>query len=133
MLTRHVSVERQSSVWFVTSLVQLLAVSGLGVQMFTILPVHSKTMLHSLKTRLVFIVKLFRCILFVYHVITHSLLRQRWWSNVIFRSVILALFITHKRSNGRRPNMIGMGKKWPSRSDLNFGVDPVPDVDLGHW
>jgi len=54
MLTRHVNVEVQSSVWFVTNLVQLLAVSGLDAPMFTILPVHSKTMLHSLKTRLVF-------------------------------------------------------------------------------
>ena len=30
---------------------QLLAVSGLDVQMFTMLPVRRKTMLHSLKTR----------------------------------------------------------------------------------
>jgi len=56
LLTRPVNVELQLSVWFVTSLVQLLSASGIDVQMFTTLPVHSKTMLHSSKIRLVLFV-----------------------------------------------------------------------------
>jgi len=47
------------------------------------------------------------------------LLHQSWRSDVIGRSVILSVClsvclsvsrITHDRGNGRRPNMVGMGK-----------------------
>lgn len=59
MLTRHVNEEVQLNVRSVTNLVQLLAVFGPDVQMFIILPVHSKTMLRSSKTRLLLVVKVF--------------------------------------------------------------------------
>jgi len=49
-----------------------------------------------------------------------SLFRQGWRSNVIVRSFRLSLChyvsrITHKCGNGRQPNVVGMGKRWPRR------------------
>jgi len=47
------------------------------------------------------------------------LFRQGWWSYVVARFIILSVIcsviqsvnrITHKRDNGRQPNMVGMGK-----------------------
>jgi len=43
--------------------------------------------------------------------------------------VEILVWITHERVNGRRPNMVGMDKGWPSRNDLNFGAGPDPGVD----
>jgi len=46
------------------------------------------------------------------------LLSQGWRSYVVVRSSIMSVSrITHDHGNWRRPNMVGMGKGWPSRSD----------------
>jgi len=45
------------------------------------------------------------------------------WSLILSVSVV-----THERANGRRPNIVRMGKEWPW---LIFGVYPDPDVDSG--
>ena len=71
---------------------------------------------------------------------------QGWWSNAIIRSVCLSVCLsvilltydrqtdrTHKCGNGRRPNMVGVGRGWSSRSGYILVLIRIPMWILDHF